>query len=265
MAHLNMSAIFGLLAGFEAIWSLLLIGALLGLGALWTFGWFSNQQAIRGTKNRLKASLLEMRLFGDEPTLVFRALRDLLAGNVRLLALTLKPLLLLCLPLLLLISFLDPFYGRIQLPVGQPAILTVHLRQRLNPGTPPPRLETPAAVAVETPAVRSMTDREISWRIRPEQAVDGTVRVIFPGEVLEKHIAAGNGRGFASDRRASSLSGWLMYPGEARLVSSSVDWISLRYPPANVSWLGLEFHWLVWLMIASLAATLVFKRRMGVA
>jgi hypothetical protein len=232
---------------------------------LWVFGRMSDQKAIRRTRNRLKASLMEMRLFGDEPALLLRAQRDLLTGNAKLLALTLRPALILTPPLLLLVAFLEPFYGRAPLPVGDPAILTVHLNQPIDPQAPVPKLEAPSGLAIETPAVRALSERELSWRIRPQQKLEGTLKVVFSNETLEKTITAGNGPGYASDRRASSWTDWIWYPGESRIQSQAVDWIEVRYPYAGVRWLGIELHWLIWLLVISMVTALLFKRRMGVS
>lgn len=176
----------------DKIWSLLLISAVLGVVMLWAFSRLSNQKAIKQTRNRLKAALMEMRLFGDEPSLLFRAQRDLLTGNGRLLALTLKPALILMLPLILLAAFLEPFYGHAPLPVGEAAVVTLRMKAPIDGKTPPPKLESPAGMVVETPAVRAIASREMSWRIRPEREVDGKLRVVLPGEVIEKSITAGS-------------------------------------------------------------------------
>jgi uncharacterized membrane protein (DUF106 family) len=253
------------LAYVSPIWSLLLLSVALGICMLWVFGRMSDQKAIRRTRNRLKASLMEMRLFGDEPALLLRAQKDLLTGNARLLVLTLRPALVLTLPLLFLVAFLEPFYGRAPLPVGQPAILTVHLAQPINPQAPVPKLEAPSGLTIETPAVRAISDQELSWRIRPQQNVEGTLRVVFSNETLEKTITAGNGRGYASDRRASAWTDWILYPSEPRIKSQAVDWIEVRYPSAGIQWLGLELHWLIWLLVVSMLTALLFKRRMGVS
>jgi uncharacterized membrane protein (DUF106 family) len=252
------------LTSWDPIWSLLIISVLLGIAMLWVFARISNQKEIRRTRDRLKASLMELRLFGDEPSLVFRAQKDLLIGNGRLMALTLRPALILTLPLLLLFSFLEPFYGRSPLRLGEPAIVTLHFKQPMDLRMPPPKIEPPSGVLVETPAVRAIEENEVSWRIRPERSIDSILRVVLPNEAIEKSIAAGTGRGYASDRRASSWLDWIWNPGEPPIASEAVEWIEIRYPYAEVQWLGVEFHWIVWLLIVSMIAALLLKRRMGV-
>jgi hypothetical protein len=66
----------GFLSLFEArhpLLSLGLISLLAGVVMLWVFRRVSNQGAIRVAKKRLQAHLYELRLFADEPRLVWRA------------------------------------------------------------------------------------------------------------------------------------------------------------------------------------------------
>ena len=39
----------------------------------------------------------------------------------------------------------------------------------------------------------------------------------------------------------------------------------MGYPGAEIEWLGLQTHWLVWFVGVSMLAALVFKSRMGVS
>src|SRR5687768_14707878 len=98
-----------------AILTLAPISLLTGLGMLWVFQRFSNQAGIRRAKNRLGAHLMELRLFVDEPALVWRAQRDLIAANVRYIGLMLQPALILTIPLGLLLVAMEPYYGRMPL------------------------------------------------------------------------------------------------------------------------------------------------------
>src|ERR1039458_4644664 len=71
--------------------TLIPIGLLLGVAMLWVFGRWSNQKAIKAAKRRVEACLYEMRLFTDEPSLVWKAQAGLLAANARYIGLMLLP------------------------------------------------------------------------------------------------------------------------------------------------------------------------------
>ena len=253
------------LAGHNAMLSLVPISILMGIVMLWVFGRTSNQAAIRRAKNRLQAHLYELRLFTDEPRLVWQAQRGLLAANLRYIGLMLVPALVLTVPMVLVFAQLESFYGLAPLPPGRDALLTMHLSGPLDPQAPPPVLQVPAGIAVESPAVRVLGEREVSWRIRPLRSVSGVIRVLLPGAVVEKTIQAGASPQYVSGRRVSALSDLIWHPAERRLPDGPVDWIEIQYPAASVHWLGLDLHWLIWLMLLSMLTALALKRRFKVS
>jgi hypothetical protein len=245
--------------------SLIPIGFLAGVGMLWVFRRMSNQEAIRNTKSRLWACLFELLLFTDEPVLVWRAQRDLLLANARYMALMLVPALVLALPMILLCGQLECFYGLTPLPLGETSIVTVQMKQPFDLKTPPPSLEAPDGIAVETPAVRVVSERQVSWRIRALRGTSGSLRVVLPKETVEKKIEMGQGIRYLSDRRVSSILELLWHPAERRLPTGPVEWIEVRYPSRTIHWLGLDLHWLVCLLLISMASALVLKRRFRVS
>ena len=249
------------LASWPPAVSLSLLAVLSAAGMLWTVRRFSDQAAISAVKRRLRAHLYELRLFADEPALIWRAQWQLLRFNLRYLRLMLRPALILAAPMILLLVHLDAFYGHAPLPVGRPAVLTVQITGAGGSA----RLEAPAGVAVETPAVRAASARQMSWRLRPLREVSGKLRLVFPHRAVEKQIEAGQKRRYVSDRRVSSLGDLLFNPGEPRLTEPGIAWIEVRYPPAGVRVGSLEFHWLLWFLAVSLAAAWVLKGRLGVA
>ena len=138
------------------------------------------------------------------------------------------------------------------------------MKRPLDPESAPPALEAPAGIAVETPAVRVLRERQISWRLRPSEEVSGKLRVVLPDQTLEKTIASVRGPWYLSDRRVSSLLDLFWHPGEKRLPEGAVDWIEVRYPAAAVRCLGLEFHWLAWFLSISMITASLFRRRFRV-
>lgn len=261
----SVSALFdrllSLVAGLPAIASLAAISVLTGVAMLWAFKRFSNQAAIREARKPMRASLYELRLFADEPWLIWRAQKQLLAANLRYLGLMLRPAVVLTVPMVVLLVQLEAFYGSSPLRVGEAAIVTLQMTEDL----PAPLLEAPETIAIETPPVRIPAERRISWRIRPQQAVSGELRLVFPSLTLEKKIEAGEAPKYLSSRRASRLGDLFWNPGERPLPLGAVDWIEVRYPPAEVSLGGLEIHWLVWFLVISLASAWILKGRLGVA
>jgi hypothetical protein len=264
------TVINGALAAYFALFqwappwlSLGVLSALAGIAMLWIFAKTSDTEAIRATKRKLWAYLLEMRLYGDEPRVVLRSQAALLKANVKYMALMLKPALVIVVPMVLLLVHLEAWYGRAPLPPGRAAILTLGLRS-LDPDAQAPRLEAPPALAVETPAVRVLGAREVSWRIRPHKEVSGPVRVVLGGQTVEKRIEAGAGFRFVPGLRTASAASALWHPDEPVLRSTQVEWIDVRYPDRSIEFLGIHFHWLVWFTLVSVAAALLLKNRFQV-
>jgi len=253
------AAILTSLADLPAIWTLAPISVLAGLGMLWVFARTSNQFAIRALKKRRSAFLLEIRLFGDEPSLIWRAQGALLVANVRYIGLMLWPVLVMTGPMILLFVQLEAFYGRAPLRVGESALVTMQLHQPLADSAKAPMLEAPDGIAIETPAVRITSERQVSWRVRASKQTAGLLRLRLGDVTLEKSIEAGAAPRYLTSRRASALADFFWEPGESRLAQGPVDWMEVAYPAAGVAGLGLELHWLWWFLILSMASALLLK------
>jgi hypothetical protein len=239
--------------GAKALWTLIPVSILAGLGTVFVFRRWSDRHAIRITINRMLAHMLEFRLFVDEPILILRAQRDLLVQNWHLLRLLLRPSLILLIPFAVLLAQMNAYYGRAPLRVGDPAILTLQFR---SPGTTLPSgvvLKTPDAIRVETPGLRVVSLNQISWRIRPTAPVSGHVQVIGANEAVTKSIAAGQGLHHLSERRTSSLTEFLIHLNEAPFFDTSIAWIEVRYPSATI----VRWPWLVWFLLISSGTAIV--------
>ena len=260
------SVVSGILSPFSgrfAMITLIPLSILIGIGMLWIFGRTSNQEAIRKVKNRLQAHLYEMRLYVDEPVLIWKAQWGLLTANVRYLALMLVPAVVASIPMILLFAQLECFYGHTPLSAGDSAIVTMQMKDAATDAAPV--LKAPDGISVESPAIHADEARQISWRIRAERPVAGELQFVFPDRTLEKSVDVGAGPEYISQRRVASLLDLVWYPGEPRLPDGSVDWIEVRYPSATVHALGLDLHWLIWMLAISMISALAFKRSLGVS
>lgn len=140
---------------------MILCSILYGIAAVFIFRRLTDRSALRRSFNLILAHVMELALFLDSPSLVFRAQRDLLKENLRLLRLTILPAAILAILFAILYQPLNAIYGRAPLPVGEPAVVTIPIEDKI------PQLEPPDGIALETPAIRVLRDHEISWRIRP--------------------------------------------------------------------------------------------------
>src|SRR5688572_14580316 len=87
-------------------WPLTVVAVIVAAGTLLVVGKLSNQARIATTKNRIKAHLLELWLFRDDLRTILSAQLSILGLNVRYIALTMKPMLVLLIPLTLILAAL---------------------------------------------------------------------------------------------------------------------------------------------------------------
>src|SRR4051812_30362915 len=227
------AAIFGLFNGRNAMITLAPLGLLVGMGMLWIFGRTSNPKAIGRAKARMMAHLFELRLFPDEPALIWKAQKGLLKANARYLGMMMLPAVVMSIPMVALFSELECFYGYRPLEPGRDAILTVQLKNASDGAAP--EIRAPEGISVETAGVRVDGGRQISWRIRAARSGAGKLQIVFPDETVEKSIVAGAGPRYVSGRRVSSLRDFVWHPAEALLESGRGGWIEGGDPGAAVA------------------------------
>ena len=244
-------------------WSLTAIAIAFGIGMLWSFQRFSNQEQVALAKRKVWAHLYAFRLYADEPALIFRAQKQLLFWNARYLALMLRPTIVALIPVTLLLFGLDALYGRRPLETGESTIVTAQFSEGIDVHTLAPTLEG-AQVSVDTASVRVQDLRQVSWRVRAISAMSGSVILRTADTSLSKTVSAGETSGFIAERRVASLLDWLRYPGESRLPSGPLRWISVDYPAATIDIFGFGTHWLLWFLAVGLLTMLLAKKRFGV-
>jgi hypothetical protein len=226
-------------------WSLTAIAAVTGVVLLWVWKRFSNQERIALAKRQTRAQLYAMRLYADDPALIFRAQRQLLLWSARYLAGMLRPTAVATVPLLVLFLQLENVYGRRPLAPGESAIVTAQFSGGADVRTLAPTLEG-RGVVVETPAVRIPDRRQVCWRVRAVTAASGSVLLRVPGAVIAKAVQCGDGLRVSTTRWDGSPS------------------IDVSCPAATMDVLGFGIDWPVWFLLVSLLTMLVLRKRFGV-
>ena len=244
--------------------SLVPLSVAVGLLMLWVFKISSNQKGIERAKKKMQAYLLELRLYGDDPALIFRTQWNLLASNMRYLGLMFKPALILTVPMVLLLVHMDAIYGIAPLQSGETAIVTVQAAGRLAATAAAPRLEAPDFLAIDTPAVRAFSEGQFSWRIRDVGDGEGQLQFEWDGRKWTKDIVSGPVLGYASHMRTASFWETFLYAGEDRLVTPDISWVSISYPAAEIETGSWRIHWLIWFLVISILAAYALKGVFGV-
>ena len=112
---------------------MIFVSFLTGLLMLFVFKWTSNQKGIRQVKNRIKAHLLELRLYKDSLSLSFRAQGNILRCNLRYIGYSARPMLVMIVPLILVIIQLNFWFGYQSLKPDQSTLLKIKLKENQNP------------------------------------------------------------------------------------------------------------------------------------
>jgi uncharacterized membrane protein (DUF106 family) len=243
---------------------LTIVAAAMGAAMLWAFGRTSDQERMKQVKRRVQAGLLELRVFVDEPAISLHAQGGLIAANLNYIALALRPMLWMAVPIALLLIHLESFYERGPLPLAEPALVTIRMTADWIPSAPPPVLTTPSNVAILGPPVRVAAAREVSWRILPYSPVSDRLLFRYNGQEVAKWLEAGDRQRYVTGRRVRSRWGTLLSPGESRMRSDFAEWIEIRYPSADLRIFGFHVNWLAWFLIVSMATALLLKKRFGV-
>jgi len=165
----------------RALATLAPLSALCGIVTAFVFRRFG-ARGTRRTVNRILAHVMELRLFLDEPRLVWNAQRDLLRENLRLFGQIALPSLIAAPVLGLIMWQADAVYGRAPLRAGEAVVVTAHVKSGDLASV---QMEAPADVAIETPGARIPRLREVSWRIRPLRPFSGHLRVNTDGERID--------------------------------------------------------------------------------
>jgi hypothetical protein len=235
-------------------WAEVVVVSLLTAGVLLlAFRFASNQRAIRAAKDRLVSHLLEVFLYRNEVRVVLRAQGRLLRDSLAYLGQTLVPLPLLLPAMLLLFVQTDLRHGHRPLRVGERTLLAVKLHtdasllDRVSIAAPP-------EVAVETPALRIPSTREVDWRLRAAAAGRYRIGLRVEGKTVFKQIVVDERRGPISSRRVRrGLWRQLVNPGEAPLPPDvPIEQITVLYPADSLKLFGWRLPWVwPWLLIST--------------
>ena len=248
--------------------SLALVSAVSGILLMLQFRVASNPVAIRQAKRRVQAQLLALRLFGDEPALVWRAQGRLLTANLRYLGAMLLPVAAGAIPFLLVFPHLQALYGRAPVAVGDETVLTLRMRKPLPLPLPQPLLEIPVGLRADAASVRVRETGEISWRLQGTGPVSEPVRIRLGDADVSKSVQVGIARGYLAETRPAGVFDWLANPGEtpigAPVNAPAIESIHVAYRGLRLSAFGLEWPWEAWFLTISAVVALLAKNRLGV-
>lgn len=258
-------AVFAVLGVFSPAAALLVFSASAGVVMMVIFRHTSSQSALKAVADRTRAGLLAMLLFKDDLNVALRSLWDMFKASGMRLLYSLPPLLVLVVPFALILSQLGARYEYRPLKVGEDARVELRVAADVWDAARNVVLETPDAVAVETPGVRDAHDHTITWRVRPRAGGMHTLTWRIGDRVIEKRLAVDDGssglQAISVMRPGSSLWDRVLHPAEPALDDGSgVRSITLYYDWARSTPLfGYDVHWLVTFLVGSIVFGLLAR------
>ena len=241
--------------------SITLVSAVTGVILLVVFKHTSNQRAIKRARDRIKENLLAIKLFKDEPRVAVRSLAAIFASAGALLALSLAPMAVMCIPVVLTLAQLSLWYQARPLKVGEETVLSLAMDDRSNAPLADVQLEPASALAVTVGPVRVRSERLVVWKVQALQAGYHRLALRVGGQRIEKELAVGEGFLRVSPRRPQRR--WLdaiENPAEASFPRCcGVRSIEIEYP-RRAGWASGSDSWVIYWFVVSMAAGLCFKR-----
>lgn len=252
------------IASQHALIVLLLLSIVTGLVMIVLFGYLSDQKAVRVAKDQLRAQLLAVRLFQDQPQVVVRAYGRILTGTGRYLRVSFKPLAVIILPMIALLIYCDRYLGSLPFQTNQPILLKARLdKPEILDNI---SLRLPAGLAESAPAVHIADAGEVDWRLVASAEGNYEVNVLAEGQELGKQVVVSNNLTHLSECRLRDHF-WqrLLNCAEPALPANSpVGLLAVNYPARDIDLGPWATNWLVVFFIVSLAAALLFKFILGI-
>jgi uncharacterized membrane protein (DUF106 family) len=229
---------------------------------LFVFKWTSNQQGIQKVKNRIKAHLLELRLFKDSLSQSLRSQGNILRCNLTYISYSVKPMLVMIIPLILILIQLNFWFGYESLTPNEPAILKIKLTEDQNPLETQIAVQLSSGLVMETPPLRIEESSEINWRFSATQAGIQQFTVTINGETITKKVSV-------AQKPLSKISplktnkkffDQVIYPTESPIKSKiPVKSIEVKYPAKSMNFLGWKLHWIIVYFALSIIFGFAFK------
>jgi len=234
-----------------------IISAVTGFLLLLIYKYTSNQRAIGKVRDNIKANMLALRLFKDEIAVTLQSQSRVFRAALQLLFHSIRPMLVMILPVSLLLAQMGLWYQFRPLLPGEEALITM----KLAPATSNDAIILPhPGIDVTIGPVHVPSKNEIYWQIKPLS--NGSHQLLFQleNQTFEKQVVVGDGfMRISAVRPGPNWSEIILHPAEKPFKSDSlVRSISVDYPDRPSRTSGTDW-WIVYFFIVSMLFALLFK------
>lgn len=241
---------------------MILISFLTGLLMLFVFKWTSNQQGIQKVKNRIKAHLLELRLFKDSLSQSLRSQGNILRCNLTYISYSVKPMLVMIIPLVLILIQLNFWFGYESLTPNESTILKIKMTKDQNPLETRIAIQPSSGLVMETPPLRIEESHEINWRFSATEKGNQQFIITIDGESITKHVSVSQKplTKISPLKTGKKFFDQVMYPTELPIKSQiPIRTIEIQYPTKSMNLFGWKLHWIIVYFALSIIFGFAFK------
>lgn len=237
-----------------------IISAVAGVLLLFIFKFTSNQRAIGRVRDDIKANMLAIKLFKDSMSVTLKCQAGIFAGAVRLLFHSIRPLLVMVVPVSLLLAQMGLWYQSRPLRVGEEAVVTVELNDSVSSPWPEVSIEPTRGAEVTFGPVKVLSKRQVYFKISGLDAGYHRLSFCVDEQKVEKELAAGEGFMRVSAKRPGwSWTDILLHPAEEPFRADSVvRSISIDYPNRLSRTSGTDW-WVIYFFVISMVFVLIFR------
>jgi hypothetical protein len=237
----------------------------------------SNQQKLQYEKNKIVGYLLQMRLYRDRFFLLIQCVLAVLKHNVLYLQHTLVPLLILCIPLIIITFQVNARGGYLPLSVQENFIVRADLDDKIPIGDESQLMEkiyctASPEIRVETLPLRVTRERKVFWRARVVALSENgraTLQIGIQGgdAIVERSVVIGPVAGGFQPLKAkySFWNGWDHGVEGFIPDSAKIQAISIGYRRAGYPFLFWKLDAVVLYFVLTMLLGIALKKPLGVA
>ena len=165
---------------------------------------------------------------------------------------TLKPLLFMFVPVVLIIIQTEVRFSSRPLIPGETTVVKIKVNKGNSADV---SLTVPNGLIIETPPMRDYENRETYWRIKAEKegAYDLTFQLDDDKEIKKRILVSDKIARLSPAKLRESTINYFFHPADTYLSDNSVvDNVYVKYPTMKIYIFGWKLHWLVHYFILTL-------------
>jgi hypothetical protein len=256
--------------------ALVIVSGIFGIVALVVFKHISYQRGIKAVKDKIKAHVIEIRIYQDDLFIVGRAILKVLLRNLQYLALNFGPFVPLSIPFVFVLAQLVTRYGFAPIPVhaateqvmpGKGTLIEVELVRDRADLVRSLAIEYPAGLEPLSPLVRIPAEgRAFQEIVATSPGVHEFELVLGDGTRAKKSLVAGEPVRSMQPERGRGFLATILWPAEDSFAGASpFERVSFAYPDSNLGWFpGGPTGVLIVFLVASMAFGLIVMKPLGI-